>query len=214
MNPVMTREPVEMLKMMLPGIVQNPEIHGKWLNSLAFMEHVGATKIARTQSGEKATFTTLKHASEEARHGFYLKKLAMKVFPDIPTDFRREGMLAPIESRQYLYRLDTGVSRMLQDEGITGREMRDLAYLLVTYAIEMRADSLYPEYQACIENYPVKISVRTIINEEEGHLEEMLDALSKFDRKTEPLMEKAVNLESALFAQWVQAIHKTLPESV
>jgi rubrerythrin len=78
----------------------------------------------------------------------------------------------------------------------------------------MRADALYPEYQACIENYPVKISVRTIINEEEGHLEEMLDALSKFERETEPLMKKAVYLEGALFGQWVQAIHNTLPESV
>ena len=200
--------------MMLPGIVQNPEIHGKWLNSLAFMEHVGATKIARTQSGEKATFTTLKHAAEEARHGFYLKKLAKKVFPAIPEDFRREGMLAPIESRQYLYRLDTGISRILLDAGITGTEMRNLAYLLVTYAIEMRADSLYPEYQACIEHYPVKISVRTIINEEEGHLEEMMDALSKFDRETEQLMQQAIALESQLFSNWVNAIELALPKRV
>jgi hypothetical protein len=196
----------EMLQQILPGIVGRPETHGRWLNSLAYMEHVGATKIAKTQSGEKATYTTLKHAAEEARHGFFLKKLALKVWPELPQDFRPEGMLAAVASRQYLHRLDIGISRILRNAGIQGEDFGKLAYLLVTYAIEMRADDLYPVYQAAIEGYPVKISVRTIINEEEGHLAEMQEGLAAFNWETAPLMEAAIAFETGLFHDWISEI--------
>lgn len=208
--PQTTPTAVEMLQTLLPSIVGHPQRHGQWLNSLAYMEHVGATKIAKTQSGEKATFTTLKHAAEEARHGFYLKKLAKKVWTDVPDDFRPSGMLAARASKQYLHRLDISISRMLKQAGITGNEFGQLAYLLVTYAIEMRADDLYPVYQEAIEGYPVKISVRTIINEEEGHLAEMQAGLSQFPFDTQPFMEEAIAIESELFRNWISEIKDAL----
>lgn len=205
-----SEQAVAELKNLLPQLVGNRELHGQWLNSLAYMEHVGATKIARTQSGERATITTLKHAAEEARHGFYLKRLALKVNPSLPEDFRQAGMLAPVSSRQYLHRLDIAISRMLRQEGLEGETFRKLAYLLVTYAIEVRADDLYPVYQAAIENYPIKISVRTIINEEEGHLAEMTASLEGFPFDTQPLMQKSREIEAVLFRNWIGEIRKAV----
>lgn len=206
------RTPEQQLAFILPSIVRNQQLHGLWLNSLSFMEHIGATKIACTQAGKNASFMVLKHASEEARHGFFLKKMARKVWPEVPDNFEAAALLAPVATRQYLFRLDASVSRMLRNHGFEGKAFRDLAYLLVTYAIEVRADSLYPVYQELLKDYPVKVSVLSIINEEEGHLEEMESALAQFDADTESLKDKAVKLETALFINWVAGLTRELQQ--
>jgi len=55
-----------------------------------------------------------------------------------------------------------------EDFKLTGHELRYAAYLFVTYAIEVRADELYPEYQDVLVDHKSSISVRTIIAEEEA----------------------------------------------
>ena len=68
--------------------------------------------------------------------------------------------------------LDVEVCRYLKKElHLTGKELRFAAYLLVTYAIEVRADELYPVYQDALDASGSKINVKSIILEEEGPLE-------------------------------------------
>lgn len=196
---------------LLNRIVPDKDLHTRWLNTLSFMEHIGATKIARTQSGESADFEVLKHTVEEARHAFYLKKMLRKIDPEACPDYTAPYLLAPRASRQYLYRLDLEISRFLRAAGYTGKDLKKLAYLLTTYAIEVRADELYPVYQELLEHYPIKLSVRTIINEEAGHLEEMQRSLSAFPTDTQPFVEAAVAIENRLFASWLTALQDATP---
>lgn len=205
--PILSTETSVQLRKILDQIVPDRLLHAKWLNTLSYMEHVGATKIARTQSGPQATFMTLKHAAEEARHGFYLKKLAHRLDPKGIPNYEAAYLLAPVASHQFLYRLDLQASRLCYKAGLKGKELRSLAYLLVTYAIEVRADELYEVYQSYLGDYKVaKLSVQGIINEEEGHLAEMESELAKYPEEIRALTVPMLALENALYAKWLTAI--------
>lgn len=204
----------EQFRTVLAPIVADNDMHARLLNTLSYMEHIGATKIARSQSGASAHFMTLKHAAEEARHAFYLKKLALRLAPHAVPDYSPQHLMAPVASRQYLHRLDVAASRMVLAAGLRGKAFRDLAYLLVTWAIEMRADALYPVYQEFLAALPVKLSVATIINEEEGHLEEMNRMLAAYPEPLRQLTLKMEAEESQLFTHWMEALHQeVLPQA-
>jgi hypothetical protein len=121
--------------------------------------------------------------------------------------YAAEYLLAPAFSKYYLNQLDIDVCRYLKkDLGLTGRELRFAAYLLVTYAIEVRADELYPVYQDALDEAGSKVNVKSIILEEEGHLEEMINQLQKFSPDWQLHAQKAVDMESILFAGWVDQL--------
>ena len=84
--------------------------------------------------------------------------------------------------------------------------MKEGAYLLVTYAIEMRADSLYPIYQDALTAIKSKINVKSIIVEEEGHLEEMIRMLKLFNPQWEQIAEDICKIEEKLFNTWVDVL--------
>lgn len=202
-----TTPTAELFAKSLARIVPDKDLHARLLNTLSYMEHIGATKIARTQSGPEATFTTLKHAAEEARHAFYLKKLAQKLKPGSCPTYHFEHLLAPIPSRQYLYKLDIAASRLAKNAGLTGRALHDLAYLLVTYAIEVRADELYPVYEQFLESIPEeRLSVQSIIAEEVGHLSEMEAALAVYPEHLRALTQDLCQIEGRLFEEWVISV--------
>jgi hypothetical protein len=195
------------LNQLLPQIIANNELHAKWLNTLSLMENTGARKISASEDPLTVTYIILKHAAEEHRHAFYLKKQIEKTGEDFCPTYAAEYLLAPAYSRYYLNQLDVEVCRYLKNEmALSGKELRFAAYLLVTYAIEVRADELYPVYQQALENAGSKVNVKSIILEEEGHLEEMLAQLKRFSSEWTQHAEKAVEFESRLFADWVNAL--------
>ena len=167
------------------------------------MENTGARKISASEDPATVTYIILKHAAEEHRHAFYLKKQIEKTGADLPT-YSPEYLIAPSFSRYYLNQLDIDVCRYLKKElYLTGAELRFAAYLLVTYAIEVRADELYPVYQDALDAAGNKVNVKSIILEEEGHLEEMINQLKKFSPDWQLHADKAVVMEAKLFNQWV-----------
>ncbi len=194
----------------LNQIVANVNIHAKFLNTLSYMEHIGSYKIISTQHGETIDEMILKHAAEEARHGYYLKKLSHKILPNHNSDYSPSFLLAPIASKQYLSRLDIGINRMLKKFNLTNSEKKFAAYLLVTYGIEQRADSLYPLYQKVLDENQVKISVKSIITEEVGHLQEMNKALERFGKISEDWKQIAQNIENQLFIDWNEQMARDL----
>jgi hypothetical protein len=199
------------LNTLLPAIIANNEIHARWLNTLSLMENTGARKISASEDPLTVTYIILKHAAEEHRHAFYLKKQIEKTGIDNCPTYSAEYLLAPAFSRYYLNQLDIEVCRYLKkDLGLAGKELRFAAYLLVTYAIEVRADELYPVYQDALDAASSKINVKSIILEEEGHLEEMLTQLKKFSPDWEMHAAKAVEFESRLFSNWVNALGSEL----
>jgi len=195
------------LNKLLPQIIADNELHAKWLNTLSLMENTGARKISASEDPLTVTYIILKHAAEEHRHAFYLKKQIEKAGKDLCPTYAAEYLIAPAYSRYYLNQLDIDVCRYLKKEmALSGAELRFAAYLLVTYAIEVRADELYPVYQEALDNAESKVNVKSIILEEEGHLEEMMAQLKKFSPDWSLHAEKAVEFESTLFSDWVNAL--------
>ena len=191
---------------LLPKIINDNTLHARWLNTLSLMENTGARKISACEDPETVTYIILKHAAEEHRHAFYLKKQIEKTGADCPT-YSSSYLLAPASSRHYLNQLDVDVCRYLKKElGVQGKELRFAAYLLVTYAIEVRADELYPVYQDALDKASSKINVKSIILEEEGHLEEMINQLKSFSPDWQLHADKAVEMESKLFNQWMSQL--------
>jgi len=195
----------------LPMIIADDELHARWLNTLSLMENTGARKISASEDPLTVTYIVLKHAAEEHRHAFYLKKQIEKTRDGLCPTYAAEYLLAPAFSRYYLNQLDIEVCRYLKNDlGLSGKDLRFAAYLLVTYAIEVRADELYPVYQQALENAGSKVNVKSIILEEEGHLEEMITQLKKFSGDWEYHAQKAVAFECRLFADWIAALSDSL----
>ena len=191
----------------LTQIIQDPIVHARWLNTLSLMENTGARKISACEHKTDVTLIILKHAAEEHRHAYYLKKQIEKLGENLCPTYTNEYLIAPFESRAYLNFLDVKVSKYLKSElNLAGAELRFAAYLLVTYAIEVRADELYPIYQTALDQAGSKVNVKSIILEEEGHLEEMLNQLKQFSPDWEQYAQVAVDIETQLFNNWTQSL--------
>ena len=200
---------------LLNKIVANPDLHARWLNTLSLMENTGARKISASEDTVNVTYIILKHAAEEHRHAFYLKKQIDKIGEGVCPTYARQFLLAPAQSKYYLNQLDVEVCRYLKKElNLSGSELRFAAYLLVTYAIEVRADELYPVYQEALDNAGSKVNVKSIILEEEGHLEEMINQLRNFSPDWQLHADRAVVIETTLFNNWLTGLQKEIGVAV
>jgi hypothetical protein len=194
---------------LLESIVKNNEIHAKWLNTLSFMENAGARKISSCEHPTQVSQIQLKHAAEEHRHAYYLKKQIGKLSPDYCKTYEKEELLASLATKQYLHSLDIKACKYLQKAfTLNKEELKYAAYLFVTYAIEVRADELYPVYQDILTKESSKIMVKSIILEEEGHLEEMINQLNEFSEDWQAHAENILKIEHELHDQWINSIGK------
>jgi hypothetical protein len=196
-----------MLHATIEHIVSDPTLHAKWLNTLSYMENCGARKISKCEHPTRTNLMVLKHAAEEHRHAYYLKKMIDRVQEGACGTYEVDELLAGHTSRHYLHRLDIFASKYLQEKlGLAGEELKYVAYLYVTYAIEVRADDLYPVYHEVLKKYDSPVSVWTIIKEEEGHLEEMIGALEKFDPQWETHAKVILAYEEEVFQAWMELV--------
>src|ERR1017187_1650490 len=119
-----------MLEDIIVEIIKNEELHARWLNTLSLMENTGARKISASEDSSVVTTMILKHAAEEARHAYYLKKQIGKLgFAKRFDNYNSTSLISPIESMQYLHRLDVEICRYLKYElGMTGRQLVFGAY--------------------------------------------------------------------------------------
>lgn len=192
---------------LLKKIVQEGNTHARWLNTLSFMENAGARKISKCEHPTLVSQIQLKHAAEEHRHAYYLKKQIGKINPALCKTYESTELLAPIATSQYLHSLDIKACRYLQKAfNLNKTDIKYAAYLFVTYAIEVRADELYPIYQQALTEASSKIMVKSIILEEEGHLEEMIHQLNEFSPDWKHHADHILNIEKRLHEEWINAI--------
>lgn len=201
-----------MLDLSLKTIVADRVLHAKWLNTLSYMENAGAKKISASEHKDHVNLIILKHAAEEHRHAYYLKKQIAKIDDSLCKTYTNAELLSPNHTKYYLHALDIAVCRYLKAEfNLSGYALKFAAYLFVTYAIEVRADELYPVYQAVLDDTKSRVNVKSIILEEEGHLEEMIKQLVEFSPDWECHAAEVVKIEKELFDNWVEALHAELP---
>src|SRR5271165_3147232 len=104
------------LSQLLPLIIADNKLHACWLNTLSLMENTGARKISASEDPISVTYIILKHAAEEHRHAFYLKKQIEKTGESLCPTYAKEYLLVPGHSRFYLNQLDINVCRYLKNE--------------------------------------------------------------------------------------------------
>lgn len=196
---------------LLKQIAGKPEIHARWLNTLSFMENAGARKISACEHETEVNIIQLKHAAEEHRHAYYLKKQIAKIDPALCPAYHTDHLLAPVATRQYLHRLDILACKyLLQHFELDRNALKYAAYLFVTYAIEVRADELYPVYQQVLTEQGHKVMVKSIILEEAGHLEEMIQQLQNFSPVWETHAAAITGIEQTLFNQWMESLQQEI----
>lgn len=175
------------------------------------MENAGARKISASEHKENVTLLILKHAAEEHRHAYYLKKQLAKLGDHLCKTYNNAELLAPNHTKFYLNTLDVKVCRYLKEHfQLSGSNLKFAAYLFVTYVIEVRADELYPIYQSILSSAESKVTVKSIILEEEGHLEEMLNQLKEFDSNWEKHANEIVKIEQQMFNDWMRGLSEEL----
>jgi hypothetical protein len=191
---------------LLPQIIKSPQWHTKWLNTLSYLENCGARKIAACEHPTLVKEEMLKHASEEFRHAHYLKRQIERISPFSPADYTLPQLMGGTASLRYLDLLNLKTCRFL---GLKGNALKEQAYLLVTYAIELRAEELYPIYDAALRQAHSKITVKSILLEEKEHLEEMRNGLASFPNGMK-LAAAVSAIESDLCNLWLNAIEEEL----
>ncbi len=185
-------------------IVKDPVLHGLWINTLSYLENCGARKIAACEHPTAVKEEMLKHASEEFRHAFYLKKQLSRI-DQYYEDYRKTSLLGGWAAYHYLNVLDLRTSRYLKMLGKNRFEIQKLAYLLVTYAIELRAQELYPLYHKALKQCHSKIQVQSILLEEKEHLQEMENELSRIQNAS-IYIENICQIEADLFKKWLKEV--------
>jgi hypothetical protein len=199
----------ELLKPLLNSIIVSDRLHAKWLNTLSYLENCGARKIAACEHPTLVKEEMLKHAAEEFRHAHHLKRQTAKVSLDPMDTYTSPLMLGGVATLHYLSALDLKTSRYLKERGFSKNAIKEGAYLLVTYAIELRAEALYPIYEEALRKSSSPITVKSILLEEKEHLNEMREGLhrlpSGFTHATH-----ICALESALCKHWLAAIAKEI----
>jgi hypothetical protein len=193
------------IKALLEMIVCSNSLHSKWLNTLSYLENCGARKIAFCEHPTLVKEEMLKHAAEEFRHAHYLKRQIQKVSSEEMEDYSLSNMLGRISSLNYLNELDVQTSRYLSHKGFIKEEIKEKAYLLVTYAIESRASELYPIYDEILRKNRSPVTVKSILLEEKEHLKEMEEGLQQLKHGWE-YAKDICQIEGKLCQKWLQAI--------
>lgn len=197
----MNRSFKEKITSLLLTIVSSPDLHAKWLNTLSYLENSGAKKIAACQHPTLVKEEVLKHASEEFRHAHYLKKQIQRVTQYPLPDYRPDFILGGFSTLHYLHALDLYTSRYLKTNNLP----KSHAYLFVTYAIELRADELYPIYDDILRKNHSKVTVRSILLEEKEHLQEMREGIDAIPEGFSHAQE-ICTIEQLLCKRWLNSI--------
>ena len=153
------------------------ERHARFLNTLSLLEHIGSRKIMATQSGPRMTQEVLKHLAEETRHAFFFKRAA-EAFSGASLDYSQT--IAGAAARFYMGRLDAQIARALPDGAPP-----ECAYLYMSLVVERRAVWFYRLYQTVLSRQGHALSLKSVLAEEERHLDDMRTRLAQLDSDAE-----------------------------
>ncbi|MGB0678951.1 MAG: hypothetical protein ACPGUV_04760 [Polyangiales bacterium] len=190
---------------LLSAILPHPTLHARLLNTISLLEHIGCRKIVKALDSLRLDQTLLQHIAEEARHAFFFKQLAERTAPRTCPDYQPAHLLAGREAQDYIQGLDQDVDAHLQgaQAGFTDPM---LSYLWVTTLIEERAGAMYGIYDRCLRAAGSPLSLRTILHEEERHLDDMYAQLGARGIAIDQVAPALRHIEAHHFARWLDAL--------
>ena len=189
---------------LLNRIVAEAPLHGRFLNTLSMLEHMGSRKIMATQQGEDIDQATLKHVAEEAHHAYFMKRQAEKTAAR-PLEFCAADLLAPAAARMYFQRLEAALVRILERE----RSPR-AAYLYMSLIVEFRALWFYRLYQQTLMRMGSAVSLKRVLGEEQNHLGDVAERLETAGERSDARVEAFLLQESMLYARLLGALQRSI----
>ncbi len=178
----------------LSVLVRDEKRHALFLNMLSMLEHMGSRKIMTSQSKfpELMDQDTLQHLAEEARHAYFFKRHAERIAGHEMKGWVDENTTARIPAMMYFGRLDAGISKSVKPEE---------AYGWVSLIIELRACWLYHIYNEVVEEAGVHLPLKSLLAEEDKHLEEMFEMVGENTALMQELSAYETDLFAALWAK-------------
>ncbi len=201
------------LKKHLNDIIQNNELHARWLNMLSYLEFVGSRKIFKTQKTGILNEEILKHASDEARHALILKQMCLKlgINPDENNKtYESDGLLCGYSAYRYFQSLDSMVKHDLDPKYGKEKDFSYRCYVYVSYIIEVRANWLYAIYSDILKQANSAVSVSGIINDEVRHLDDMEKEIRRVDPNCQARIPALLQKESDYFQRFLDTLERAL----
>ena len=188
------------IELVLERIVSHRALHGRWLNTLSFMEYIGTRKILKSLPAEILNETLLRHIHEEASHSLFFKKLARKVSAD-SLRFREEEMLSPTKCNAYFQSLDRKSAELSRGNTL-------LNYLYTTWTVETRATAVYSLYNRILKNKKFSFSLNPVLKDEKSHLKQVKTSIEKIDTGFSPRFQELTAFEKKAFALLLQSLER------
>ena len=196
------------LSTLLGVVTADNALFPKFLNTLSMMEHMGARRIMLTQGAGALNQETLKHMAEETRHAFFYKRQAER-FAKRSMDYTASDTIAPSFARMYFKRLESHIAQTVKDDA----DPLTTAYLYMSMIIEFRAVWGFELLQTSLDAAGRKLSLKSLLAEEQGHLEDMEARLTALDGDSPIRVKAFLEKENALFVRLLTAFEAAvLPE--
>ncbi len=195
----------------LARIVVRPHWHARWLNTLARLEYVGVRKMLKARRSETLDLDGLRHILEEAAHATRLKKAAVALATD-PTwveTFSDAHTLCGDAAERYFQALDREAARLVRTQAGQSAD-EEACYLVTSAAIELRARSFYPAYQAVLDGAKSAVSVTSIIGDEQAHLEHMAAGLPRCLPNWRQVLQQVMVVEEQSFNDYLDQVELAL----
>ncbi len=174
-------------KKFLIDVISNDGAHGRWLNTLSFMEYLGCRKIVKSQHSLGLSYKILEHIHEEAGHALLFKKWAMSLNPKTYS-YTTKSTIGLEASEEYFQNLDRYIESFKMSSLLN--------YCYVTYLVEMRATWAYQIYSQVIAASAHQFSFKGLLKEEDQHLKEMTQWLEANDPNFSKNKIKHLNFEN------------------
>ena len=173
-----TKKTTLLLLKILEKITADKKIHSLWLNTLSYLEYIGARKILKSLPASILNKTFLQHIQEESRHSLFFKKLAENMAQKT-LSFKKNELLASKSASNYFQQIDHYTLNFNPSHPV-------ISYLYTTYVVEQRAMVVYSLYHEMLKRKGFSLSLQSVLNDEKDHLEYVFGKI----KKTDPLWEK------------------------
>jgi hypothetical protein len=199
------------LEAMLDQIIPRPDLHARFVNTLARLEYVGVRKMLKSRRAERLDLDGLQHLLDEAVHALRLKKAAVALGANGTADvttFSDADTLAGQAGEDYFQALDRRAEATLAD--LTGADRAEVNYLLTSAAIEVRAQAFYPIYEQRLRAHGAPFSVSAITKDEDRHLAEMSERLHVVLGSDRRGLQAVLAEEEILYAHFLSAAERAI----
>lgn len=187
----------------LECVIKNNDLHWRWLNTLSYLEYIGARKIIKSQREDNISDMVINHMVEEIHHAHFFKKIIRRVFLGEDTTYAARDMLGKAAAKHYIQQVDAYCASGARDEYH--------AYMLTSYVVELRALMLYKIYDDLLKK-DGRFRLTSILKQETSHLKHMATMLNANDKEFRVIKHDVCCFEEKSFGELITALYKDITQ--